>query len=103
MKTFYFNDGKPIFISVKRNNMLFSNDKNQVSNTISSFDDFVDTTGLNKKPPYKISYQANYYFDKDKVRYANVMVNETIRVDKKDDIVEALKLYREAKNIMLDK
>ncbi|MGZ3912040.1 MAG: hypothetical protein ACXVBR_18280 [Flavisolibacter sp.] len=102
-KTFYFYDSKPILIAVKRNNFVFSNDQNQFSKTISSFDDFVDTSRLNKKSPYNIFYEANYYFDKEKVRYANVMTKGKIRVDKKDDITEALKLYRGSKNIMLDK
>jgi hypothetical protein len=103
METFYFNDSKPIFISVKKNNISFPNDQNQVSKTVLSFEDIVDTSGIGKKTPYNIFYNANYYFDKEKVRYANVMSKGKIRVDKKDDIIVALNFYSEAKDMLIDK
>ena len=101
MKASYYNDNKPIFISVKRNNKLFTNNQNQISKIISSFDDFVDTSELNKQPPYNIAYQAIYYFTKGKVRYVNVRVKKVWRVDRKEDVLEALKLYHEAENMII--
>ena len=98
MTTYYYANNKPIFISVKRNNYPFSGEKLQFSKTVHSFDDVVDTNFVRKKPPYKTTYQANYFFYQGKLRHSNIMTDKFTRVDNKRDIAEALKLYDEAKS-----
>jgi hypothetical protein len=103
LTTYYYDNNKPIFISVKRNNYPFSGEKLHFSKTVHSFDDVVDTNLVQKKSLYKATYQAKYFFYQGKVRHSNIITDKFTRVDNKKDIAEALKMYEEAKSYLTTK
>ena len=100
MIAYYYANNKPIFISLKRNNYPFSGNNLKFSKTVHSFDEVVDTNFARKKPRYKTTYQANYFFYQGKVRYSIITIDKYIRVNNKKDIVEAVKMYNEAKSYL---
>jgi len=103
MKTFYFKDNKPIFISVKINNCHLTSDTILFSNVIRTFNDVADTNSVRQERLYKNNYQAKYFFYQGNVRYANIMTGDIIRVDNKRDIEQGLKLYNEGKKYLMTK
>jgi hypothetical protein len=103
MTAFYFADNKPIFISVKRNNFHLTNDKFQFPKAILTFNDGVDTNFVRQKPLYETNYKAEYFFNQGNIRYANIMTGDLIRVDKKRDIEEGLKLFDKGKTYFMTK
>ena len=100
MTVFYFAEHKPIFISVKKNNFHLTTDKFEFPKAILTFNDRVDTNFVRQKPLYENNYEAKYFFYKGNVRYANIMIGDLIRVDKKRDIDEGLKLFAKAKHML---
>ncbi len=103
MTVFYFAEHKPIFISVKRNNFHLTTDKFEFPKAILTFKDRVDTNFVRQRPLYENNYEAKYFFYKGNVRYANIMIGDLIRVDKKRDIEEGLKLYAKGKTYVKTK
>jgi hypothetical protein len=99
MTIFYFADRRPIFISQLRNNFLLSAEQQNIPKAISSFENIPDTN-ITAKKLFDISYQAEYFFYKDNVRNANVMDGNAIRVDKKSDIAEGLRLQQAVKTYL---
>jgi len=98
MTTFYFTNQKPIFISVDRNNFLLSNDSTQVFKAVNSFKDKSDTLS-NYKPLYVKQYHSSFYFYKDKIRFAAVVIYSNkglvkdVRHANKNNINEGMKLF----------
>lgn len=102
--TYYYAGRKPILISVSRNNFVLEN-KTQIFQAINSFHAVADTMPPSA-PSYIDEYNAEYYFDKENVRYASVAVYtlkgeiKNVRHDNKYDISEGMKLFNNAKRYL---
>lgn len=106
LTSFYFDNRKPIYISVARNNFKLSDSIKDLNKAVLSFEIGQDTL-TNQKPSYVELYSASYYFYQGKVRFAAVITYsdkgllKNVRHDNKKDITEAMKLVQNAGQYLL--
>ena len=100
---YYFDKGKPIYISVDRNNFKLSDNIQFVNEAINSFDQTIDTL-VNQQAHFIEQYTSSYYFYKDKVHFAAVIIYsdqgqiKNVRHDNKNDIKQGMSLYMSGMN-----